>query len=98
DKSVPTTVTGGDTYVQVAAGQNYTQALKANGSLLAWGLNDSGQLGDGTTTNQYAPKATDQALPTRSTAAGGNFGLAIRGDGTLWAWGSNADGQLGNGT
>jgi hypothetical protein len=83
----------------VAAGQNHSLALKADGGLYAWGLNQYGQLGTGTITSTTPnPTATGTALPTRSTAAGSNFGLAVRGDGTLWAWGDNAYGQLGTGT
>ena len=40
----------------IAAGYFHTIALKTDGSLWAWGLNDKGQLGDGTTTNSTIPK------------------------------------------
>ena len=39
----------------VAAGNRHTIALKADGSLWAWGDNSSGQLGDGTNTNRDTP-------------------------------------------
>lgn len=41
---------------QVAAGQHHTIALKADGTLWAWGRNDAGQLGDGTLTDSYTPE------------------------------------------
>ena len=40
---------------QLSAGHAHTLALKADGSLWAWGRNNHGQLGDGTTTVQSAP-------------------------------------------
>ena len=88
---------GSATYVQVAAGNSHSLGLQADGTLLSWGENGLGQLGNGATSSVYTPTATSTALPTRSTAAGGNFGLAVRADGTLWAWGDNSFGQLGTG-
>jgi Regulator of chromosome condensation (RCC1) repeat len=47
--------------VSAGGGQfsQYTIALKSNGTVVAWGLNNNyyGQLGDGTSTNQYSPVA-----------------------------------------
>jgi alpha-tubulin suppressor-like RCC1 family protein len=98
--STPTRVAG--TYAQVAAGHSHSLALRADGSLLAWGFNGNGELGNsiniGTYTPNPTPTATGTALPTRSTAAGTDHGLAVRADGTLWSWGANDYGQLGNGT
>ena len=46
---------GTDTnWVSVACGAAHTLAINANGELWAWGLNSSGQLGQGTTIVQYA--------------------------------------------
>jgi len=39
---------------QIAAGY-HSLALQSNGTLWAWGYNNSGQLGDGTTTNRTSP-------------------------------------------
>jgi alpha-tubulin suppressor-like RCC1 family protein len=41
----------------LAAGYAHTCALGGNGRLICWGANDSGQLGDGTTTNRPTPTA-----------------------------------------
>ena len=40
---------------QVSAGNSYSLAVKTNGTIWAWGLNTSGELGDGTTTNKSSP-------------------------------------------
>jgi len=78
-----------------------TFAIREDGTLWAWGRNDFGQLGDGTTVNRHAPVeimdglATDgweRVVPTLY------YTFAIREDGTLWAWGRNDFGQLGDGT
>ena len=71
-------------------------AIKSDGSLWAWGENEKGQLGDGTTVSHYAPmKIMDSVL---SVSAGANHTVAIKADGSLWAWGWNEQGQLGDGT
>jgi alpha-tubulin suppressor-like RCC1 family protein len=78
-------------------------ALKADGTLWAWGQNAYGQLGNGATNDSYLPVQVGLlATPplTTVTKLGGRpyFTLAVKADGTLWAWGMNRYGQMGNGT
>lgn len=74
----------------VAAGQFHSLAVKADGSLWAWGWNGSGQLGDGTTEDRHAPiKVMDNVT---AVAAGDGFSLAVKTDGSLWAWGYGLEG------
>jgi alpha-tubulin suppressor-like RCC1 family protein len=82
-------------FVQVAGSQAHFLALKADGSLWAWGANDSGQLGDGTFENRATPTYIDSGFVT--VTAGEYFSLGIKTDGSLWAWGTHAYGQLGLG-
>jgi len=89
--------------VLIAAGGTHSLALKSDGTVWTWGLNSSGQLGNGNTTNQsYAVqvKVVGGAALTgvADIAAGANHSLARKTDGTLWVWGSNANGQLADGT
>ena len=42
-------------WARVSAGGDHTVAVKTDGTLWAWGDNNYGQLGDGTTTNQSTP-------------------------------------------
>lgn len=85
----------GSGFAQVAGSQAHFLALKADGSLWAWGTNDSGQLGDGTYENRATPTYVDSGYV--AVTAGEYFSLGIKSDGSLWAWGSNAFGQLGQG-
>jgi alpha-tubulin suppressor-like RCC1 family protein len=80
------------------SGYNHNLLIGTDGSLWAWGSNLSGQLGDGTTADRYAPVMIGGAREWKQVSAGNEHTLAIKSDGTLWAWGSNELGQLGDGT
>lgn len=71
------------------------QGTGASGSLWAWGNNDLGQLGIGTTANQSSPVRVGLLNTWRRVYSCGTCSFAIRNDGTLWAWGSNTSGRLG---
>jgi len=74
----------------------HTMVIKTDGTLWAWGNNEYGQLGDGTTTDRFTPvMVLDDVV---SVSAYNIKTMAIRADGSLWAWGSNWGGQLGDGT
>ena len=72
--------------------------MRTDGTLWAWGRNDYGQLGDGTTTHRLTPMQIGTATNWASVSAGLYHTVAVRTNGTLWAWGYNAYGQLGDGT
>lgn len=92
-------ITGNSGWKKVSCGANNTSAIKTDGTLWAWGLNNYGQLGDGTAINKSSPV---QNILTgnnwNQVASGYEHTLAIKTDGTLWAWGRNDYGQLGDGT
>lgn len=69
-----------------------------NGKVKAWGHNQFGQLGDGTTTNRDVPVEAVTLNNIAAVAAGGYHSLALGFDGKVWAWGRNERGQLGDGT
>jgi alpha-tubulin suppressor-like RCC1 family protein len=82
----------------IAAGAYHTVALKNDGTVWAWGWNDCGQLGDGTTTNRTIPVQVKGISDVVAIAAGMYHTVALKNDGTVWAWGFNYYGELGNGT
>src|SRR5947207_3023346 len=73
-------------------------AAHAQGNALAWGMNDLGQLGNGTKTESDVPVQVTGLSGVVAMAAGFRHSLAVKSDGTLWAWGENNFGQLGTGT
>ncbi|MGE8556635.1 MAG: T9SS type A sorting domain-containing protein [Chryseobacterium jejuense] len=82
----------------LSAGGEYSLGIKTDGTLWAWGNNQNGQLGDGTSISTNVPIQIGTANNWVKIAAGSSHALAIKADGTLWAWGKNEYGQLGDGT
>lgn len=75
-----------------------------DGMLFGWGINNRGQIGDGTSgTNRLSPVAVDVTgvLATKSItdiSAGYQHSLALASDGTVYAWGADDQMALGNAT
>jgi alpha-tubulin suppressor-like RCC1 family protein len=99
-KRSPVTVAGGGTnWKQVAAGEEFSAAIKTDGTLWTWGLNARGQLGTGTTTARSSPGTVAGGGTNWKQVDCSNFAaLALKTDGTLWSWGGNPFGGLGDGT
>jgi alpha-tubulin suppressor-like RCC1 family protein len=85
-------------WAAVSAGGYHSLALKADGSLWAWGKNDYGQLGAYIATINRTPFQVDTAKDWAAVSAGNRHSLALKKDGTVWAWGYNYYGALGDGT
>jgi len=104
---VPTQVVGIDgttpstTAVSVASGDAHTCVVMANATVMCWGLNANGRLGDGTTTDSRVPVVVlkvDGASPSSAAVAvkaGSSHTCALAADGTVLCWGWNGHGQLG---
>jgi len=81
----------------IAGGGSHSLALKSDGTVWAWGANNSGQLGNGNNTNSNTPVQVSSLTGITAIAGGGSHTLALKNDGTVWTWGNNNSGQLGNG-
>lgn len=96
--------------IALSSGHAHSLALKKDGTVWAWGDNEIGQLGDGTTEQRTTPVpicesgATDCTVESQNIltdviaiAGGAWHSIALKSDGTVWAWGLNGVGQLGVG-
>ena len=83
----PVQVAGLEDFTSVADGNSFVIALKADGTVWAWGYNAVGQLGDGTTTDRARPVQTIGLTGVTAIATHGFFSLALKADGTVWIWG-----------
>jgi alpha-tubulin suppressor-like RCC1 family protein len=116
-KTTPVATSGlgsGSGVIAVASRAQFTLALRSDGTVVAWGSNANGQLGDGTTDNRNAPisvacrtvdapgsafcSSDGRLQGVVAIATGNNYSLALLGDGSVVAWGINGSGQLGDGT
>ena len=94
-----TGVLSGKVIKSITVGDYDSCALTNDGLVACWGLNSSGQLGDGSTTQRLVPVLVTGALVgkvVRSISTGDNYNCAITTDGLAYCWGLNDDGQLGN--
>lgn len=79
--------------ISVSTGVLQRLALKADGTVWAWGELVAGDSG-----NTLTPIQIQGLDSVAAVSAGVVHNLALKSDGTVWAWGGNNDGQLGDGT
>ncbi|MGH1491737.1 MAG: lectin-like protein [Acidimicrobiales bacterium] len=88
---------GGSSWSKVAVGVGFTCAIGLDATLWCRGLNNKGQLGDNSTTDNVLTMVAGD--PTWSTIdAGTEHVCATKSGGTLWCWGENGYSRLGDGT
>jgi alpha-tubulin suppressor-like RCC1 family protein len=75
-----------------------TVAAASQGPLVAWGLNEVGELGTGNKSHYDSPVPVNAPFGLRATSArSGNSSVAVNSSGQAYAWGSGQDGEIGNG-
>jgi len=93
-------VLAGKTVTAIACGRNHTLAL-AGGVVYAWGENNYGHIGNGTTGNVLTPVAIGGSLNAKTVVqirGGTSHSMALASDGTVHMWGRRGDGQIPGGT
>jgi alpha-tubulin suppressor-like RCC1 family protein len=97
DSHVPVQIPGLSGVTSLAAGTASVYALKADGTVWAWGAGDSGQLGDNTRNDSSVPVQVSGLTGVTAITASDANGFALKSDGAVWAWGEGSGGELGNG-
>ena len=96
--NVPTQVVGLTNVVAIAAGGYGSYALRADGTVWAWGYNDFGQLGNGTNQTSGTPVQVTGLTNIRAIAGSYYNGYAISSTGEAYAWGRGDMGAIGDGS
>ena len=102
DRLTPVMVAGRLEFASVDIGSGTSSGsscgVTTSGEAYCWGLNSSGQLGDGTTTSRLTPVAVAGGLEFGSVSAGNRHTCGVTTGGEAYCWGVNPTGQLGDGT
>lgn len=99
-KKAPVEVDSDEEFSTIATSANRTCAiLKSTKALQCWGLNYSGQVGDGTRINRQQPvNVSGDGNYNVELALGKAFSCSLASTEAIRCWGNNSEGQLGNGT
>ena len=84
--------------IEVSGGREHVIALKDDGTVITWGSDANGALGNGGTQgNQSSPVTVTGLTGVIDVDDGHYHSLALKSDGTVWGWGQNHLGQLAQG-
>ncbi|MBU7006023.1 RCC1 domain-containing protein [Phosphitispora fastidiosa] len=84
--------------VIIDGGLKHSLLIGPDSTAWASGMNEYGQLGDGTSTYRATPVQVSGLTDIVSVSVGYDYSIALKSDGTVWAWGCNYAGRLGDGT
>lgn len=94
----PVVVTGGHSWIMLAAGGAHTCGIASDSLAYCWGADSTGQLGDSTFTDRPAPVPVYGGIHFSWISAGGGHTCGLSTSGAVYCWGDNGDGQLGDHT
>lgn len=96
--NTPVPVMGLTDAIHIATGRAHACAVRATGGVVCWGLNTTGQLGDGSMASRPTPVAVTGVTGAVEVAAGDDHTCARLAGGQVWCWGDNMTGELGDGS
>jgi hypothetical protein len=82
---------------QLAGGTDHALALRRDGTVVGWGLNQDGEVGGADDADQYQAPALVPGLANVAEVAATSTSYAREADGSVWSWGPSWRGQLGTG-
>jgi alpha-tubulin suppressor-like RCC1 family protein len=94
----------GEKIIQVSLGGYHSSVITSDGRIFFWGINENGQLGDGTTTYSSVPIditsqfSLDEDEKIIQASLNDSHSSVITSKGRIFTWGKNDSGQLGDGT
>jgi alpha-tubulin suppressor-like RCC1 family protein len=94
--ATPVAVPGLVDAIAIAAGGSFTCALRSDGTVVCWGNNTDGQLGDGTTTSRPTARPVTGLSGVVAISAGTAHTCALTFDGRVACWGADGDEELGS--
>ena len=89
-------VSGISAVIAITVGLNHSCALLQDTTVSCWGVNSSGQLGDGTTNQSPLPVVVEGLSNVTDVIASYTHTCAITREGMAYCWGADSQGQLGN--
>ena len=82
----------------ISSEYKFTNILTYDGYIYNWGINNAGQMGDGTQKDHHVPQKIPTLSQIQKIVSGAAYSLALTKDGTVYSWGNNDYGQIGNGS
>jgi alpha-tubulin suppressor-like RCC1 family protein len=97
NSDLPVQVTGLNQVIAIAGRAGTRYALKADGTVWAWGANNAGVFGSTSPAQSSTPIHVAGIDSVTAITAATDTVFALRADGSVWAWGYNGLGSLGDG-